>query len=171
MIILNTSEEGLCFVETKNLDGETDLKRKVIPRLDVNLAVEDFRKSVVSCELPSNKIYSFSGVIQFPEKANHKVSLQYENFLLRGCSLRNTDYVVGVVTYVGSDTKIMLNSTRNKSKYSNLEKLTGYQILLVLTTMILCCACAAVVVVDWNTNYDVSTNQYLDFYPIGVSPP
>lgn len=32
MLILGTSEKkGICFIETKNLDGETNLKRKVCP--------------------------------------------------------------------------------------------------------------------------------------------
>lgn len=32
MLILNTSEKkGICFIETKNLDGETNLKHKSAP--------------------------------------------------------------------------------------------------------------------------------------------
>jgi magnesium-transporting ATPase (P-type) len=54
-----------------------------------------------------------------------KVVLNYENFALRGCSLRNTDYIIGVVTYVGADTRIMRNSVRSRAKFSDLERKTG----------------------------------------------
>ena len=53
-----------------------------------------------------------------------KVVLNYENFALRGCSLRNTDYIIGVVTYVGADTRIMRNSVRSRAKFSDLERKT-----------------------------------------------
>lgn len=76
----------------------------------------------VSCEKPSDKIYQFEGVVHFGKK---KVSLTYENFLLRGSSLRNTDYVYGVVTFPGHDTRIMKNSCGAKIKKSKIEKQTN----------------------------------------------
>jgi phospholipid-transporting ATPase len=48
------------------------------------------------------------------------------NLLLRGCSLRNVDYVIGVVVYTGHDSKIMMNSVKAKTKTSKLEnKMNG----------------------------------------------
>lgn len=33
MVVVHSSEpEGVCYVETKNLDGETNLKNKVVPK-------------------------------------------------------------------------------------------------------------------------------------------
>lgn len=46
-----------------------------------------------------------------------------ENLVLRGCSLRNTDYIYGIVLYTGHHTKIMLNTVASKSKKSTLEKM------------------------------------------------
>jgi len=43
-----------------------------------------------------------------------KISLSVENLLLRGSSLRNTDWVIGVVVYTGHDTRIMRNSVNAK---------------------------------------------------------
>jgi phospholipid-transporting ATPase len=56
---------------------------------------------------------------------NTKVSLSYENFVLRGCNLRNTEYIIGVATYVGSNTRIMRNSVIGTPKKSNLELQTN----------------------------------------------
>ena len=50
-----------------------------------------------------------------------KVALSGKNFALRGCCLKNTDWLIGVCVYTGSETKIMLNSTSSRSKKSRLE--------------------------------------------------
>lgn len=51
-----------------------------------------------------------------------KISLSYENFLLRGSSLKNTEWIYGAVVYTGHDTRIMKNSTGSKAKFSKIEK-------------------------------------------------
>jgi len=47
--------------------------------------------------------------------------MNFNNFILRGCNLRNVKYVFGLVTYTGKDTKIIMNSTIARSKRSKLE--------------------------------------------------
>jgi magnesium-transporting ATPase (P-type) len=32
VVVKSTEDEGVCFVETKNLDGETNLKNKCVPK-------------------------------------------------------------------------------------------------------------------------------------------
>jgi phospholipid-transporting ATPase len=54
-------------------------------------------------------------------RTQEKITLRYENFALRGCSLRNTEYIVGLTTYVGPDTRVMRNSVRSRAKKSDLE--------------------------------------------------
>lgn len=41
-----------------------------------------------------------------------------ENMLLRGSSLKNTDYVIGLCVFTGHDTKVMKNSAHSKYKFS-----------------------------------------------------
>lgn len=53
------------------------------------------------------------------------IALNAENLLLRGSSLKNTDYVYGIVTYPGHDTRIMKNSCGAKVKFSKIEKQTN----------------------------------------------
>lgn len=45
-----------------------------------------------------------------------RVKLNIQNFVYRGSVLKSTDYVFGVVTYVGKETKIMMNGNLFKVK-------------------------------------------------------
>ena len=58
-------------------------------------------------------------------------SLDHNNLLLRGTSLRNTDWVYGLVIYSGHDTRIMMNSSKARTKFSNLETQTNRQIVFI----------------------------------------
>lgn len=61
--------------------------------------------------------------------------------LLRGCVLKNTNWVFGVVVYTGGETKIMLNSKAAPSKISNILRtmnnmlytIFGFQAFICLT--------------------------------------
>lgn len=58
LIILRTSADNVCFIETKNLDGETNLKHKSAPDTH-GLSDLEFSRLLVQCEQPSDKIYQF----------------------------------------------------------------------------------------------------------------
>lgn len=89
-------------------------------------------QGTIFCEAPNNAIYKFEG--QFIEEGQHAIPLGADNTILRGCSLRNTEYVYGVVIFSGHDTKIMMNSMAAKYKFSGLEMYTNYAIAVVLLT-------------------------------------
>lgn len=68
LLILHTSDEkGTCYVETKNLDGETNLKIKSANKdLQVRFHTESELRAIdgeVNCEGPNNAIYNFEGMI------------------------------------------------------------------------------------------------------------
>lgn len=66
-------------------------------------------------ERPNPFIYSFTGSL-----AEGRVPLDNNNIALRGCGLKATQWVVGVVIYSGVDSKIMLNSNKTRQKKSRL---------------------------------------------------
>lgn len=113
LVLLHSSEyKGICFVETKSLDGETNLKNKSSPGLlvEAGLIEESLNKLgqfSVTCQPPNDSIHRFEGTV---EQSSYRGSLDYSNFLCRGSSLRNTDWVLGVVVYTGHETRIMMNS-------------------------------------------------------------
>jgi magnesium-transporting ATPase (P-type) len=136
MVILNSSDpKGVCYVETKNLDGETNMKMKTCHK-----ELQKFLKSDqdltklsgdITCEKPNNAIYKYEGTMKVPQIQN-RISLGAENLVLRGCSVRNTDHIYGLVVFCGHDTKVMMNSQSANYKFSTLEKQTNIAILLVL---------------------------------------
>lgn len=58
--------------------------------------------------------------------------------MLRGCKLKNTDWVVGLVLYTGEDTVIMKNGSKPFTKISNIEKKVNNIILLIMLFELLC---------------------------------
>ena len=111
----------------------------------------------VQCEHPNKLINSFSGIIEI----NHtsatpntttiiREPIQPSNMLLRGCVLRNTDWIIGLVINTGHDTKIMMGNTTTKSKRSNLEAKTSEEIGKIIIFLILICFFGALAESLWN---------------------
>ncbi|KAG9154967.1 hypothetical protein Leryth_012158 [Lithospermum erythrorhizon] len=138
LLLLSSSfEDGICYVETMNLDGETNLKVK--RALDVTLSCnndasfKDFKASI-SCEDPNPQLYSFLGNLEY----DHQIfSLDPSQVLLRDSKLRNTAYVYGVAIFTGPDSKVMQNSTKSPSKRSRIEKQMDKIIYILFTLLVL----------------------------------
>ncbi|KAF0983003.1 hypothetical protein FDP41_010981 [Naegleria fowleri] len=68
-----------------------------------------------------------------------KEALSMDNLLLRGCTLKNTQFIYGVAIYVGKDTKILNNTKENRVKRNALEvTLNQILALLVFIQQIIC---------------------------------
>uniref|UniRef100_A0A8C3SB76 P-type ATPase N-terminal domain-containing protein n=1 Tax=Chelydra serpentina TaxID=8475 RepID=A0A8C3SB76_CHESE len=104
LLLLSSSEpHGLCYIETAELDGETNMKvRQAIPvtsELGDIGQLAQFDGEVI-CEPPNNKLDKFSGTLYWKE---NKYPLSNQNMLLRGCMLRNTEWCFGLVVFAGGD--------------------------------------------------------------------
>lgn len=131
-ILLLTSSEpnGLCFIETAELDGETNLKiKQCLTETAVMNQREDllweFNGEIV-CEPPNNLLNKFEGTLFWK---NQRFPLDNEKLLLRGCVLRNTKWCYGLVIFAGKDTKLMQNSGKAKFKRTNIDKLLNFIII------------------------------------------
>ena len=130
IIVLSTSNpDHLCFVETKNLDGETNLKvRKSLKSTCTMTTEEDLEHArfIIDSEAPHANLYSYNGVLKYQAADEwRQEAVTINELLLRGCSLRNTKWVIGLVAFTGADTKIMLNGGDTPSKRSKIEKETN----------------------------------------------
>lgn len=61
------------------------------------------------CDLPNSDIYKFSGLLRLENFDPLPIGTQ--QLLIRGTLLRNTEWIIGLVTYTGKETKYVLNST------------------------------------------------------------
>eukprot|EP00250_Pteridium_aquilinum_P014699 c22146_g2_i1 orf=517-4191(-) len=123
LLLLSSSfEDGICYVETMNLDGETNLKLKRSLEYTMDLDGDDdfdlFQAKVI-CEDPNPHLYSFIGKLEI---VDHEEPLGPQQILLRDSMLRNTEYIYGAVIFSGHDTKVMQNATPPPSKRSSIEK-------------------------------------------------
>jgi len=82
-----------------------------------------------------------------------KIPLDNSNFVLRGCSLRNTHYIIGIISYTGHETKIMLNSTKARAKRSKLESAMNKQIIIVFIFQLIFCLFSSLYGAVWYTHH------------------
>lgn len=225
MILLSSSsEDGLAFVETKQLDGESNLKVKLVPPLVADAFSTESRallvRGFVESELPNDRLYKFSGAMtveKLPSATNSgiaptndpprstssptrpspvrsidsghgltpsstggptnvgetspttfrsrdcisfvapsssapssvavpqaqrdvvlnsKIPLGPENLVIRGSSLRNTKWILGLVVNTGRDTKLMQNVKPRPRKNSQLERSTNKHFFISLALQI-----------------------------------
>ncbi|KAJ3194435.1 hypothetical protein HK101_002704 [Irineochytrium annulatum] len=151
--IISTSEQDCaCYVETKNLDGETNLKiRRGITDLSNVRSPEDCvrLRCHFDSEPPNANLYNYNGLLTVHDQEDdtfddgRKVPLSINGVLLRGCVLRNTKWLIGVVLFTGSETKIMLNSGITPSKRSRIDRQLNPLVMLnflLLTGMCVICS-------------------------------
>lgn len=84
------------------------------------------------------------------DQNNKKISLGADNMILRGCKLRNTEFVIGIAVFTGHDTKIMQNSAKAQYKFSTLEVMSNRAILMVLCTQLFLAALASSIGTSWS---------------------
>lgn len=128
----SSSPDGECYVETRNLDGETNVKTRLSISSTKSLVTAEELSTLaasIHVDRPVADMYHFSGVCTTPD--NVAVALDLQAVLFRGCVVRSTEFVNGVVAYTGADTKIMLNSGKTPSKRSRIEKNMNPQILII----------------------------------------
>lgn len=167
IVVLSTSDpDGQCFVETKNLDGETNLKPRRACKTTRSIGnEEDVEHShfVVDSEAPSANLYAFNATVKYWTKdeaegrehpltegrklkkgSERKEVIGINEILLRGCALRNTQWVIGLVIFTGKDTKIMLNQGDTPSKKPKISRETNYAVIANFIILVLLCTINAV---------------------------
>jgi phospholipid-transporting ATPase len=118
-LIASSAEDGTAFVETANLDGETNLKLREAPSETQKLLTTAQAQSVVvtlnesqlpqlklkvSCGPPDAFLYDFNGRLQIADNGKDiplNGGSSGGQFLQRSTKLKNTKWVLGVTVYTG----------------------------------------------------------------------
>nr|CCA23888.1 phospholipidtransporting ATPase putative [Albugo laibachii Nc14] len=142
----NITSDSICYIETKNLDGETNLKLREAAapirfmfdnQHDTFEPIEGFLES----ELPNGDIHHYSGTLQTtsPHTGVSSVTpIHLKNVLYRGCRLRNTNCIYGLVIHTGTDCTILMNSGDEfPVKVSSIDEKTNRQVVIVVALVVL----------------------------------
>ncbi|KAM9531195.1 phospholipid-transporting ATPase VB [Guaruba guarouba] len=154
LLLYSSDQNGICHLETANLDGETNLKQRqvVMGFSSQNILFEpELFQNTIICEMPNNDLNKFKGYMEQP---NHeRVGFNIESLLLRGCTIRNTEVAVGIVIYAGHETKAMLNNSGPRYKRSKIERQMNMDIFLCVGLLFVMCLVGAVGHGIWTRNF------------------
>jgi phospholipid-translocating ATPase len=160
-------DPSICFVETSNLDGETNLKPREAIQETSQCSPTSLQKAgfEVECEPPNEHLYQFLGRCSLgaadaspageaaaaaasASKAAavvSSISLAPKQLLLRGSQVRNVPYVLAMVLYTGVDTKLFLNLRPAPSKLSSLERRLNWYVAVMFSLLAALCILFAIV--------------------------
>ena len=189
-LLSSTGDQGMCYIDTCNLDGETNLKIRSAISATSRFSSSKSLSLINGCieyDAPNNRLYNFTGTLTLEQK---KYAVDNESILLRGGSsflisrlssvhfdvfalsafagsiLRNTDWIHGFVLYTGEQSKIMMNSRGSRNKRSNMEHTINRLLLLIGVFFILFCIISSLLYDGWTSN-----NQKVWYLPyvIGIT--
>jgi len=141
LVLLASSEpEGLCYIETANLDGETNLKiKQAIPETANLVSPSELSRLTgrVRSEQPNSSLYTYEATLTMQAGGGEKeLPLAPDQLLLRGATLRNTPWIHGIVVFTGHETKLMRNATATPIKRTAVERMVNVQILMLVSILI-----------------------------------
>ena len=141
LVLLASSEpEGLCYIETANLDGETNLKiKQAIPETANLVSSNELSRLTgrVRSEQPNSSLYTYEATLTMQAGGGEKeLSLAPDQLLLRGATLRNTPWIHGVVVFTGHETKLMRNATATPIKRTAVERQLNTQIIMLVGILV-----------------------------------
>lgn len=135
LVLLHAAgSNGIAYVETMALDGETNLKSKQalpplaktcktaeeIAQCNANFVVED----------PNLDLYSFEGKCSV---ADETLPLTNNEIIYRGSILRNTSELYGMVIHSGEECKIRMNATKNpRIKAPSLQAVVNKIVIIIV---------------------------------------
>ena len=111
-VVLKTSDElGGCYIQTTNLDGESDLKPRRALIETQTMAEEEMGtlNGTINCAHPNAAIYSFDANLTLEASGAKKFSLSTEHLALQCTHVRNTEFVYAAIVYAGEQTKYGCN--------------------------------------------------------------
>ncbi|KAF1989986.1 phospholipid-translocating P-type ATPase [Aulographum hederae CBS 113979] len=139
LLLHSEDENGVAYVETMALDGETNLKNKqatpsVAKRCDTVERIAAC-KAHFTVEDPNLDLYNFEGRVTV---AGETSPLTNNEVIYRNSILRNTPSAIGMVIYSGEECKIRMNANKNpRIKAPALQAVVNKVVIVVVTFVIL----------------------------------
>lgn len=167
---------GVAYIETMALDGETNLKNKqpCQPVAKVCSTVEDITSNALHfvVEDPNIDLYKFDGHVTV--NAQEKLPLTNNEIVYRGSILRNTDRAIGMVIYTGEECKIRMNANKNpRIKKPALQTKVNRVVMLIVVLVVTLAVICTVAYKFWSQGYEqyawYLTDASVNYGPIFTS--
>lgn len=139
------------FVDTKDLDGETNLKAKNVPVNVFNWACgQDLVDNVgelsyvLSCDEPNGDVSEWAAGLDMGTTSEN---LDIGHLIMGGCFLRNTGWVIASVCYTGEHTKIRKNMAEHgagRYKSSSVFRLSNICLVIMAFVQLVICVVACI---------------------------
>eukprot|EP01064_Diplonema_japonicum_P021924 TRINITY_DN3151_c6_g1_i1.p1 TRINITY_DN3151_c6_g1~~TRINITY_DN3151_c6_g1_i1.p1 ORF type:complete len:1296 (+),score=157.47 TRINITY_DN3151_c6_g1_i1:115-4002(+) len=160
LLLSSKRDDGGCYLETANLDGESNLKSKTALSATSKITDPASLQQIpiaLKCDPPSMKLSAWNGTASW-NGAQHPAGL--DNLLLRGCVLRETPCLYGFVVYTGVNTKMFLNLTPPPNKKSRIDQKLERLILGILG----CQQIVILILCGVSLNFAKNSSQSTAFY-------
>lgn len=139
VLIHADGRNGCAYVETVALDGETNLKAREPPKLLSGRC--DSLKSLSNCrahflvEDPNLDLYEFQGKVTIDGTT---LPLTLNNVIYRGCTIRNTNRVIGMIVNTGEECKIRMNASKHpQAKAPVMQKISNKVVIIMAAFVVL----------------------------------
>ncbi|KAI9788660.1 MAG: hypothetical protein M1835_002165 [Candelina submexicana] len=175
VILHSDGPNGVAYIETMALDGETNLKGKqASPALAESCGTLDKLGRCgahVVVEDPNLDLYNFEGRVTV---AGETRPLTNSEIILRGSILRNTQQAIGLVIYTGEECKIRMNATKNPRIKAPALQSTVNEVVIVTVIFVLILAIFNTIAYQiWSESAEEAawylTNAGVAFFPILAS--
>jgi phospholipid-translocating ATPase len=155
VLLYANGENGLAYVETMALDGETNLKSKQAPKgLRACSAIAGIKacSAEVVAEDPNRDLYDFNGQLTMHGNTS---PLTLNEVVFRGSVLRNTGYAIGLVINTGEECKIRMNANHHpKAKKPRLERYANQVVLTLISYVVLLSVGESMGYIMWHQDYE-----------------
>uniref|UniRef100_A0A8C2GBP7 Phospholipid-transporting ATPase n=1 Tax=Cyprinus carpio TaxID=7962 RepID=A0A8C2GBP7_CYPCA len=154
LLLLSSSEPlNLIYIETAELDG---LVSNRFIKYSISIL---YISGEVRCEPPNNRLDKFTGTLTM---RGETFALDNERILLRGCTLRNTEWCFGLVVFGGPDTKLMQNSGKSVFKRTSIDHLMNVLVMFIFGFLAFMCTILSIGNAIWEYQ---EGNSFITFLP------
>lgn len=157
MVLLHaTGPNGIAYIETMALDGETNLKSKqACPLLAKHCnTLAGLRKCTaeVVTEDPNPDLYNFEGKVVIGDE---KMPLTSSQVIYRGSVMRNTTEAFGLVINSGEECKIRINAHKNVHAKAPAMQFVANRIVVILVIFVVLLSVGCTVGYEiWKGDYE-----------------
>ncbi|KAM5439708.1 drs2 neo1 protein [Microsporum ferrugineum] len=173
IVLLHANDpNGIAYIETMALDGETNLKSKkpcpVVAKTfgTVDDIIND-RSTHFVLEDPNIDLYKFEGNVTVGDET---APLTNTEVVYRGSILRNTHQAIGMVIYTGEECKIRMNATKNpRIKAPALQNMVN-RVVAVIVVFVVALAGACTIAYKYWSRSTERMSWYLERANVSYGP-